>query len=118
MTFSTNGAAYQISISFNESNFTNAVLVSKSSNGGASWGAATTLIGTQVSVIELRVQRQESITADPTTQLRLRGVGPARLADGASTRASRGSKTRPATVVHLVLAHDNGGATWEPARLI
>src|SRR5215204_623591 len=44
VTFSPNGSAYQIAVSFNQNDFTNAVLVSKSTNGGDTWSEPVTLI--------------------------------------------------------------------------
>src|SRR4029079_17338143 len=44
VTFSPNGAAYQISIAFNGLDLTNSVTVSRSSSGGATWSDPTALI--------------------------------------------------------------------------
>ena len=63
VSFSPNGDAYQISLSFNDSNTTNAVLVSKSENNGRTWGPVTTLIKDTNPQF---FNDKESITADPT----------------------------------------------------
>jgi len=63
VSFSPNGDAYQISLSFNESDTTNAVLVSKSENNGRNWGPVTTLIRDTDPRL---FNDKESITADPT----------------------------------------------------
>jgi BNR repeat-like domain len=63
VSFSPNGDAYQISLSFNDSNPTSAVLVSKSENNGRTWGPVTTLIKDTDPQF---FNDKESITADPT----------------------------------------------------
>jgi hypothetical protein len=63
VTFDTQGNAYQISLSVSDQLETSAILVSKSTDGGASWGRATTLIRDTSS---LHFNDKESITADPT----------------------------------------------------
>ena len=63
VTFDPNGNAYQISLSFSADNLTSAVLVSKSTDGGASWNAPKTLIR-DTSIVNFN--DKESITADPT----------------------------------------------------
>jgi hypothetical protein len=104
VTIAPDGAAYQIAIAFGGSllqpNSFGAVLVSRSADGGRTWGPATTLIRDDSSTFS----DKESITADAThasfvyaTWERLvgNGFGPTWFA-----RTS------------------NGGATWEPARQI
>jgi hypothetical protein len=59
ITFAPNGDAYQISLSLNGSNADTGVLVSKSTDGGATWSEPTTLIHSPGN-------DKESITADPT----------------------------------------------------
>jgi len=63
VTFDPQGNAYQISLSISADEVTSAVLVSKSTNGGASWDAPTTLIRDDSTVV---FNDKESITADPT----------------------------------------------------
>ncbi len=63
VTFDTEGNAYQISLSVSDQLETSAVLVSKSTDGGVSWGPATTLIR---DTSGLHFNDKESITADPT----------------------------------------------------
>jgi hypothetical protein len=63
VTFDPAGNAYQISLSFSADNITSAVLVSKSTDGGANWGAPKTLIR-DTSIVNFN--DKESITADPT----------------------------------------------------
>ena len=63
VTFDSSGNAYQISLSISADQLTSAVLVSKSTDGGASWGAPSTLIRDTSPV---NFNDKESITADPT----------------------------------------------------
>jgi hypothetical protein len=121
VTFSPNGAAYQISLSFNESNFENAILVSKSTDGGASWNAPTTIARTSGErETSFAFQDKEAITADPTDSRYVYAVwdtlvSPTNKSNASITgyfnaRAYRGPAWFSRTT--------NGGATWEPPRPI
>jgi hypothetical protein len=63
VTFDPTGNAYQISLSVSDQQETSAILVSKSTDGGATWGSPTTLIR---DTSGLHFNDKESITADPT----------------------------------------------------
>lgn len=63
VSFGPTGIAYQISLSFDDSNPTNAILVSRSTNGGVSWSNPITLIR---DTTDINQNDKESITADPT----------------------------------------------------
>ena len=63
VTFDKDGNAYQIALSASADLLTSAVLVSKSTNGGASWSPPTTLISETSPV---NFNDKESITGDPT----------------------------------------------------
>lgn len=62
VSFSPNGIAYAISLSFNDSDSTSAMLVTRSSDGGTTWTNPVTLIRDTSQVLN----DKESITADPT----------------------------------------------------
>lgn len=62
VSFAPNGDAYQIAISFNQSNAASAVLVSASRDGGDTWSEPTTLI---LDNSPFAFNDKESITADP-----------------------------------------------------
>ena len=62
VSFSPTGIAYAISLSFNDSDSTSAILVTRSSDGGSTWGNPATLIRDTSQVLN----DKESITADPT----------------------------------------------------
>ena len=60
--FSPDGTAHQISLSFNDSNTLNAILVSRSTDGGDTWSEPITLIRDTASNLS---NDKEAITADP-----------------------------------------------------
>lgn len=100
LSFSPTGIAYAISLSFNDSNNTSAILVTRSSDGGSTWSDPTTLIRDDNGVLN----DKESITADPTNanyvyavwdRIDSKGYGPAWFA-----------------------RTTDGGQTWEAARMI
>jgi hypothetical protein len=112
VTFSPNGHAYQISLSFNGANAVNAVLVSKSTNGGDTWSEPVTLIR---DTSDFNFNDKESITADPTDSNyvyavwdRSRHPGGQPDLNAFHSFAFRGDPYFSRTT--------NGGASWEPAR--
>ncbi len=114
VSFAPNGDAYQIAISFNVSNDTNVVLVSKSANGGDTWSEPTTLI---VDTSPFNFNDKESITADPTDSNFVYAVWDrSRIpTDHANFNALRSFAFRS----DIMFARTtNGGASWEPARAI
>jgi hypothetical protein len=100
------GAAYQIAIAFGGNllapNSFGAVLVSRSADGGRTWGAPTTLIRDGSTTFS----DKESITADPSN------------ADFVYATWERfvGSESGPAPT--WFARTTNAGASWEPAREI
>lgn len=104
VTFSPNGTAHQFALAFSGATFqagsANAMLVSRSINGGTAWSNPTALIvdGAQF------FNDKNSITADPTDSNYVYAVWD-RLADvgGGPAYFARTS---------------NGGVTWEPAHAI
>lgn len=114
LSFSPNGVLYATALAFNTStsspfgNSRSAILVSRSTDGGRTWGAPTTLIDSQDPLIE---NVKETITADPTNpnfayvvwdQLSLvpPDQGPAFQGPTLFSRTT------------------DGGQHWEPARVI
>jgi hypothetical protein len=104
VTFAPDGAAFQMALASSGGSFTagsaNAMLVSRSTDGGRTWGPVSTLIRDE----SLFFNDKNSITADPTDpryvyavwdRLAAAGGGPAMLARST-----------------------DGGATWEGARPI
>lgn len=116
VTFGPSGHAYQMALSFNDTrNLKNAMLVSKSTDGGQSWDSPKELI---VDANPAVFNDKNSMTADPHDDRFVyavwdRLVFPNERARGVSyltTAAFRGPTYFARTT--------NGGATWEPARNI
>jgi hypothetical protein len=113
--------AYQISDSFNDSNTTNAILVSRSLDGGLTWSNPTTLLresgGRDVT---FAFSDKESITADPVTPCYAyatwdRLVGPAGSSKASASAFEHAQGYRGPTWFSRTT---NCGQTWEPARQI
>lgn len=101
VSFAPNGDLYEISLSFNASDPTNGVLVSKSTDGGDTWSKPTTLIrDTQAAFFD----DKELITADPTSSKRAYAVWDRSNAQGGQP-------------VFFSRTTD-GGRTWEKAHAI
>jgi hypothetical protein len=96
---SPDGTAYFESLSFNDSNPDNAVLVARSRDGGRTWGPITTLIRDGADGFN----DKNSITADPTDSRFAYAVWDRLSGDRGPTYFTRTT---------------DGGATWEPARAI
>ena len=105
VTFAPNGDAYYISLSFNATNATNAILVSKSRDGGHQWGPIRTLIR---DTDPANFNDKESITADPTDSQRVYAVW------DRSFRDANGGRHQPPFFARTT----NGAASFEPARPI
>jgi hypothetical protein len=119
VSISPNGNAYQIAISFDVSGpgfgGPNGVFVSKSTDHGNTWGAATALKVDQSSTV---LNDKESITADPNTSNNVyavwdRLVSPSVNASPTGFEHALGFRG-PAWFARTT----NGGASWEPARII
>ncbi|MDP9255651.1 MAG: glycoside hydrolase, partial [Actinomycetota bacterium] len=121
VTFSPNGAAYQISISFNESNFDNSILVSKSSDAGATWGRPTTLIrDSGERETSFAFNDKESITADSTNSSYVYAIWDRLVSPTGTSNASfTGFENALGFRGPIWFSRTtDGGATWEPARPI
>jgi hypothetical protein len=100
---SPNGVAYQIALSLADSNNTSAVLVSRSADGGFTWGAPVTLIRDTAATTGFN--DKEAITADPNDSNYVYAVW---------DRSSSSPNIRPAYFARST----DGGITWEPAHSI
>lgn len=115
VTFSPNGDVYQIAIAFNDSNPTNAVLVSKSTDGGKTWSNPVTLIRDTSPTV---FNDKESITADPNDSRFVyavwdRLVFPSEQARGRAPERAIGFRG-PTWFARTT----DGGQTWEAPRII
>jgi BNR repeat-like domain len=114
VTFAPNGDAYQISLSFNDTDATTAILVSKSMNGGDSWSEPVTL---QRDTDPFLSNDKESITADPGNSNDVYAVWDRTRfpSDKPNFNALHAFSFREDI---LFARTTNGGASWEPTRSI
>jgi hypothetical protein len=108
VSFAPNGTVHQISLSFNNSDGNQAVLVSRSRNGGLGWSEPTTLA--RDTSLDVALDK-EAITADPHNSRFVYAVWD-RLVGLTSTNPN--DVFGPAWFSRTT----DGGATWEPARII
>jgi len=106
VTIGPDGAVYQIGLGFDGTSARNAMMVSRSDDGGASWGLPTTLIADDDPDV---FNDKESITADPTDPTRVYAVWD-RLTGLLQPKMPIG--TGPTMMARL------SGGTWEAARPI
>jgi hypothetical protein len=121
VTFAPNGDAYQISLSVNVNNNENGVLVSKSTDGGVTWGEPITLIrdsGDRDSAYAFN--DKESMTADPTDSKYAYAVWDRFVTPAGTSRASIQGlfNSRSFRQPIWFSRTTDGGQTWEPARKI
>ena len=113
--------AYQISDSFNDTNTTNAILVSRSTDGGTTWqNPVTVLRESGGRDVTFAFSDKESITADPTRPCFAyaiwdRLVGPAGKSKASASAFEHASGYRGPTWFSRTT---DCGVSWEPARLI
>ena len=113
--------AYQIADSFNDTNTTNAILVSRSLDSGATWSNPTTVLRESGERdVSFAFSDKESITADPTQACHAyatwdRLVGPAGSSNGSAAAFEHAQGYRGPTWFSRTT---DCGQTWEPARQI
>jgi hypothetical protein len=121
VSFGPDGIAYQVSLSFNAADAVNAVLGSRSTNGGNTWDDPVTIIrdsGDRDSA--LAFNDKESVTADATQPGYAYAVWDRFVTPSGNSRASieglinSRSFREPAWFSRTT----DGGLTWEPARNI
>jgi hypothetical protein len=101
VSFARNGDVYLSSLGNNfDEGEPNAVLVSKSADGGLTWGAPTA-----VKTDSVALNDKDSVTADPTNS---------QFAYATWDRVGSHSNTNPAMFARTT----DGGQTWEPARVL
>ncbi|HLO28045.1 MAG TPA: sialidase family protein, partial [Anaerolineales bacterium] len=112
VTFSPNGAAYQISLSASADLTTSAILVSKSTDGGQTWSEPTTIIR---ETTPFHFNDKESITADSTNANNVYAVW---------DRSRKPGENADFNALHsfafrgdiMFARTTNGGASWEAPR--
>jgi hypothetical protein len=121
VSFGPDGRAYQVSLSFNANDATNAVLASTSANGGDTWSEPVTIIrdsGNRDS--SFAFNDKESVTADPTAAGFAYAVWDRFVSPGGTSRASIEGLINSRAFREPVWFSrtTDGGRTWEPARNI
>jgi BNR repeat-like domain len=106
VTISPNGVAFQSSLSFNFSDPKNAVLVSRSFDGGQTWSEPVTL---RLDTDPSGFNDKETITADPTNSRFVYAVWDRNAFDSLGNFLGQPTWFARTT---------NGGDTWEAARMI
>jgi hypothetical protein len=121
VSFGPDGTAYQVSLSFNVTNNVNAVLASRSADGGGTWSEPWTIIrDSGERDVAYAFNDKESVTADALTP------GYAYAAWDRFVTPSGTSRESIEGLIHSRSFREpiwfsrttNGGLTWEPARNI
>src|SRR6266480_3031015 len=121
VSFSPNGDAYQISLSFDANTSRNGVLVSKSSNGGDTWSEPISLIRDSGNRdVGFAFNDKESITADPTNSNYAYAVWDRFTTPAGNSLASIEGAIHSRSFREPIWFSrtTDGGTTWEPARII
>lgn len=116
VTFSPNGVLHQISLSFNSNDYANAILVSRSMDGGFTWSTPVTL---RYDDKPDAFNDKESITADPNNPDYVYATWD-RLKVPPGERSGGRSVERAASFVGPTWFSrtTDGGLTWEESRVI
>jgi len=115
VTISPNGTAYQISLSVNNSDMANAILVSKSTDCGNTWSEPITLINDTDPTV---LNDKESITADPANSDFVYAVWDRVVFPNPHDRASKYEHSLAPRGPVMFSRTSDGGKSWERARII
>jgi hypothetical protein len=114
VSFAPNGDLYSISLSFDVFDPHNAIVVSKSTNGGETWGAPTEIIANDSNGLD-----KESITADPLDSRFAYAVWDEFLAPpGKHHHDSKGKHANDFVQPAFFSRTADGGRTWEQPRVL
>jgi hypothetical protein len=115
VSFAPNGDVYFMSQTFNSSNATNAQLVSKSTDGGDTWGPPITLIKDTAGTV---LNDKVALTADPTNPNLAYSVWTRLVFPNARASAAAGERALGFRGPTWFARTTNGGVSWEKARMI
>jgi len=117
VTFSPNGVVHQIALSFNDTNADNAILASRSIDGGLTWSEPATLQRENTGSTSLFVDK-ESITADSFDPNFVYAVWDRSTFPSDSVSLTALANTFALRSQTVFARSTNGGVTWEPAKVI
>jgi hypothetical protein len=117
VTFSPNGVVHQIALTFNDTNADNAILTSRSTNGGTAWSEPTTLQRENTGSGSLFVDK-ESITADPFDSNYVYAVWDRSTFPSDTVSLTALANTFALRSQTVFARSTNNGVSWEPARAI
>ena len=92
VSFGQNGRVHQLALAFNDSNFDHGLFASFSPNGGLTWSTPRVVIRDLAPTV---FNDKQSIAGDQVEPERLRGLGSARLPEGAGEHPTRRSTPPP-----------------------
>jgi hypothetical protein len=121
VSFGPDGRAYQVSLSFNATNNVNAVLASRSADGGDTWSEPWTIIrDSGERDVSFAFNDKESVTADALTPGNAYAVWDRFVTPSGTSRASLEGLIHSRSFREPIWFSrtTNGGLTWEPARNI
>jgi len=121
VSFGADGTAYQVSLSFNAADSVNAVLASRSTNGGDTWSEPWTIIrDSGARDVAYAFNDKESVTADPLTAGYAYAVWDRFVTPSGTSRESIEGLIHSRSFREPICFSrtTNGGLTWEPARNI
>ncbi len=117
VSFSPNATVHQIALSFNDTNADNAILASRSTNGGLTWSEPATLQRENTGSGSLFVDK-ESITADPFDSNFVYAVWDRSTFPSDSVSLQGLANTFALRSQTVFARSTNNGVSWEPARPI
>lgn len=117
VTFSPNGVVHQIALSFNDTNADNAILASRSTDGGLTWSEPATLQRENTGSGSLFVDK-ESITGDSFDSNYVYAVWDRSTFPSDTVSLNALGNTLALRSQTVFARSKDGGLTWEPARPI
>jgi photosystem II stability/assembly factor-like uncharacterized protein len=115
VTFGPDGDAYFMSLSINDSNVDHALLVSKTTDGGQTWGPITTLLRENDANV---FNDKNSMTADYTDPNNVYAVWDRLVFPKEQASATAALHTFAFRGPVVFTRTTNDGATWDPARIV